>query len=869
MRIASLWRNWFRRHDADRALAEELDAYVALLTAEKIAAGIPDGDARRLARAEAGTAGTTEAVRDARRGARVDALIREIIQAARTLRRTPRFTVAAVVTLAIGLGAATAIFNLVNAALLRPLPFPHADRLAVLTEFHPRKAGRTGAPYPDLLEWERQNTVFAGMEAYWNIGVDGVVFGASGAPERLHYPIVTGGFFSLLGIAPSIGRSFTASDNIPGAGKVFIASDALWRRALSARHDAIGRTFVVDGSPYTLIGVLPPRLQFPDDCDIWFPLGVLNGFPTDRISHQFWVVGQLKDGVSIDRAQEEMSAIEHRLALAYPGTDDGWQVSVRSLRSEYIGNLRTTLLVLFGATGFILLIACASVANLTLARALGREREFGIRTALGASRTRLMMHCLVESGIVTAAGLAGGLLIAVVTRQVLFATTPLGSSRAITDRLDLRVWAFGAIVAAIVAAVIGAVPALNAIRRAPQDALRGGERTGTGRPARRAQNALVITELALTILLLSGAGLMARTLIALNRIDPGFAPDHLLTAQIALPDDAYPRAARRIAFHRELEARVGALPGVQSATIAEEVPFGGSAAFAGSFNVDDEPRGDWATARAAMDHAVSSSFFATLRIPLIRGRLPVASDSNVTVINRAMAAAFWPGGDPLGHRLMTLGDPNRPLLIIGIVGDVHTAGVDRAADPAMYVPGVTGRHVALAIRTTGDPLAVAREVRHIVATLDAGVAVYRFASMDQLIDASLGPRRLGLVLLASFAGFAVLVAAIGVFGLLTFTVSRRTREIGVRTALGARPRDILRSVGADGLALLGAGIMLGLIGAIVLTRFMRSLLFGVVPLDAATLGGAAITVAFVAVIAAYFPIRRALQVDPLTALRAE
>ncbi|MGH7583652.1 MAG: FtsX-like permease family protein, partial [Gemmatimonadales bacterium] len=407
------------------------------------------------------------------------------------------------------------------------------------------------------------------------------------------------------------------------------------------------------------------------------------------------------------------------------------------------------------------------------------------------------------------------------------------------------------------------------IRRAPQDALRGDSRSGTGRPARRAQNVLVITEIALTLLLLSGAGLMARTLIALRRVDPGFNPDHLLTAQIALPDDAYPRAARRIAFHRELMARTATLPGVRSVTIADEIPFGGRAGFAESFNIEGEPRVDWATGHAAMALQVSTSFFHTLGVPLIRGRLPAEGDSDVVVINRAMAAAFWPGGDPLHHRISTLDEPKRPLQIIGIVGDVHAAGVDRAERPSMYVPGVSSRHVSIAIRTSGDPLAIARDVRRIVAALDPGVAIYRFASMDQLIDASLGSRRLGLVMLASFAGFALLVAAIGVFGLLSFTVSRRTREIGVRTALGAGPRDILRSVGSDGLTLLGAGIVLGLVGAVALTRFMATLLFGVAPLDAVTLGAAASAVTLVAVLAAYLPIRRALRIDPLTALRTE
>ncbi|MGH7584514.1 MAG: ABC transporter permease, partial [Gemmatimonadales bacterium] len=462
MRNTSFWRNLFRRREVDRALADELDAYVALLAAEKVAAGVPADEARRLARAEASTASTTEAVRDARSGARLDALIRELRQGVRTLRRTPRFTVAAVATLAIGLGAATAIFNLVNAALLRPLPFPNPDRLTILTEFREGKTDKTGAPYPDLLEWQRQNTVFTRMAGYWNIGVDGVVFGANGGPERLHYAIVTGDFFPLLGIAPAIGRGFTAADefsagDVAGGAKVFVASNALWRGALGARTDVIGKSFVIDGASYTLIGVLPPRMQFPDDCDLWFPLGVLPMLPADRISHQFWAIGQLKPGVAVQRAQAEMSAIEHRLAVAYPATDDGWQVSIRPLRSEYVGNLRTTLMVLLGAVGFILLIACASVANLTLARALGRDREFAIRTALGASRGRLMVHCLVESGLVTAAGLAIGLFLALVTRQILFATTPLEASHAMTSQLDVRVWAFGALLAGITAVAIGLV----------------------------------------------------------------------------------------------------------------------------------------------------------------------------------------------------------------------------------------------------------------------------------------------------------------------------------------------------------------------------------------------------------------------------
>lgn len=867
-RLRYFWRNVVHRREVERALREELGAYVELLTAEKVAGGMTAERARRAARAECGVVLTTEAVRESRTGAWLDAWRREIGQAVRSLRRARRFTGAAILTLTIGLGASTAIFAVVNAALVRPLPFPHPDRLAILTEYNPRKTQRTGASYPDLHDWQQQNVVFSTLAGYWNLPDDGVIVGA-GTAERVHYAIVTNALFPVLGIRPAIGRTFAPSEGLPGRGKVFIASDALWHRAFGGRTDAVGRAFRIDGEPYVLIGVLAPRVQFPDDCDVWFPLGTLGRLPADRISHQFWAVGRLRAGVTLQRAQSDMSAIAGRLAGAYPGTNTDWQVSVRPLLDDYVGDVRTALLVLLGAVGFILLIACASVANLTLARALTRDREFAIRTALGASRGRLILHCLVESAVVTGAGLVLAAAFTMFTRKLVFAVTTIGTFRAISDRLDFRVWVFGALGAVVTSLVIGMVPALHAIRRMPYDSLRATPSGGVGRRARRVQHALVVIELAVTLVLLAGAGLMARTLVELRRVDPGFDPDRLMTMEVALPDALYPSQSRRVNYSSGLLTRVSALPGIRSAALADAVPFGGDPEFAESFNVAGEPVLDWATASAAVDHQVSATYLATLRIPLRAGRLFTDRDSNVVVISHAMADAFWPGQDPIHRRIATLDEPTRWLDIIGVVGDMRTAGFDQRANPAMYVHGQSWRHMSLVLRTDGDPVALIPMVRRTIAALDPDVAVYRMTTMERLMERSTGSRRLGLVVLAAFAGFALVIAAVGVFGLLAFAMSRRTREIGIRTALGARRGDILRSVGMEGARPVAIGVVLGVAAAVALTRFMRSLLFGVAPIDPLALGGAAALVAIVALIAAYGPIRRGLAIDPVRVLREE
>jgi putative ABC transport system permease protein len=871
-KLRSLWRNITRRERLDRALDEELAGYLELLIAEKIGAGTAPDEARRLARAECGVTSVTEAVRDVRAGASLSAFTGDVRHAVRALRRTPGFTLATVLTLAVGLGAATTIFTLVNSALLRPLPFVAADRLALITEFSSAKTTRTGAPYPDVLEWQRQNSSFATMAGYWNVPGDGVVFGSAGDPERLHYTIVSNQFFPVLGVRPALGRGFAGLENIPGQGNVFIASDGLWRRALGARADALGQRYLIDGTMYTLVGVLPPGIQFPDDQDIWLPLGALDGFPLDRVSHQFWVVGRLKPGVSFAHAQAEMSAIQKRLGVAFPVTDADWKVTVRPLVDEYVGDIRTSLLVLFGAVGFILLIAAASVANLTLTRALTREREFAIRTALGASRRRLIRHCLIESGLITGAGLTLALAFAAVTHKALFAFTTLGTSRVLAPRFDLRVWIFGALVATLTCLVVGLTPAWYALRKAPQDALRGTPGSGSGgrgRAGQRLRNGLVVTELALTLLLLAGAGLMARSFVQLRHVDPGFNPDRLLTLQVALPDASYPGRQRRDAFYGELLTHVARLPGVRAAASSDELPLKLGTDFGESFNIVGRPILDWSRAPAALNHPVSASYFATMQIPIVRGRGFQPGDSNVMVIDRAMAELFWPGIDPLGQQVATLDAPHRPMTIVGMVGNVRSTGLDRSGVPEMYFPGSGWSHLTLEIRTDGDPMALVRSVRRTVTALDRRVPVYRVAAMTDLMAESLGTRRFDLIVLAAFAAFALLIAAIGVGGVLAFTVSRSTHDIGIRNALGAGPRDILRSVGGPAARLVGFGVAVGLVSAAGLTRFMTSIVYGVAPIDALSFGGATVLVVIVALGACYLPIRRALRVDPLLALRQD
>jgi predicted permease len=857
---------WFRRkRDFEQQMSEELRFHLEHQIAANIAAGMTPEEARRQARLKLGAVeGVKEGCREERRGFWLETLWTDVRYGLRILRKSPGFTTVAVLTLALGIGANTAIFSVVDAVLLRSLPFKNADRLVDLTEYRPAGVDTGGVSYPDYLAWQQQNTVFDETAAYFLINASNdIVLGGPLSTERARYSTVTNSFFSILGVEPAQGHGFSAQDEIPGGAKVFLVSDAIWHSVFGGDRRAIGKSYLLDGENFTLIGVMPPGFDFPKGCGIWVPTSTLgtSGLQ-DRISHAYHVLGRLRGGTNLSQAAAQIETIQQRLAKAYPATDTDWHVRAEPLLDAIVGSVQTSLFVLLGAVGFILLIACTNVVNLMLARASAREKEFAIRSALGAGRMRLLRQNLTEAFLIVCISLALALVFAKWGLALAVSLTSIHLPRMESFRLSLPVLAFMCAVAALTTILVGLVPALQASRQDPQGALRDIQYGGGG--------GLIVSEVALALLLLCGAGLMLRSFVQLIRVNPGFQTEHLLTMKIALPGGAYPRSAQTLAYLDRLLERLRALPGVQSVAAASTLPLSGESDW-GTFLIAGRATPDWTKASASSWRGVSVDYFRTLGIPLLRGREFTVADAkkqNTIIINEAMAKKFWPGADPIGQQILNR-DQRDPLEIIGIVGDTKGLGLDAEAKPEMYTLTRGFWYAFLLLRTNQEPSAAASTVTAQITALDRGVPVYLVATMDQLLSRSVAPERFNLFLLALFAALALTLAAVGIYGVLAFSVSRRTHEIGIRMALGAHPRDILRLITRQGMTLVLLGIVFGVAGAVVLTRLMASLLYAVSPTDPATFLAAAVLLASVAIVACFIPARRAMRVDPVVALRHE
>ncbi|HEV2387642.1 MAG TPA: ABC transporter permease [Candidatus Acidoferrales bacterium] len=868
-------RSLFRRRQADGELDEELRDHVERKAREYAGRGMSGEGARRAALIElGGLEQAKEACRDARRVNWVQDMVQDLRYGSRILRKSPGFTTVVVVTLALGIGANTAIFSVVDSILLRSLPFKGADRLVDITEYDPGRVDSAGVPFPDYVVWKQQNTVFEETAAYFLINASNdVVLGGASSAERERYSTVTNSFFDILGVHPERGHGFSASDEVPGGAKVFLASDALWRGMLGGDPHAIGKTYLLDGENYTLAGVMPPGFDFPKGCSVWVPTSTLGARGLhDRISHPYHVLGRLRPGTSLSQAEAQIETIQERLAKAYPNAEADWHVRAQPLLDEIVGDVKPSLLVLLDAVGFILLIACTNVVNLMLARSSAREREFAIRSALGAGRMRLLRQNVAEgfllvsmSSVLAVAFAKWGLALAV-------SLTSVHLPRMESLRLSVPLLAFLAAVAALTTSLVGLAPALQGSRQDPQGGLREGQRAGTmGRRSQRLRNGLVVSEVALALVLLCGAGLMLRSFLQLNRVNPGFQPGHLLTFKVALPGAEYPKSEQTKAFFDRLLERLPSIPGVRDAAAITFLPLSGQSDW-GRFEIEERPAVDWSHAPLVDGGGgVSINYFRTLGIALLRGREFTTADAqnrNTIVINEATAEKFWPGADPLGQHIVGRNRSN-PREIIGIVADVKSAGLDAQDEPEMYAPYGGAWYMNFVLRTNQEPASVIFAVRAQVAALDKGVPVYQVATMDQLLSRSLAPERFDLFLLALFGLLALGLAAVGIYGVLAFSVSGRTQEIGVRQALGAHQGDILRLIVRQGMKLAVAGILLGIGGAAILTRLMASLLYGVSATDPETFLAAAVLLAMVAMMACYVPARRATRVAPMAALRCE
>ncbi len=791
----------------------------------------------------------------------------------RGLRRSPSFTAVAVATLALGIGVNTAVLGIVNGVLLRPFPLPRADRLVVIREDMPEKGmfGMTASP-PNYLDWKSQNRSFTDLAAYER-NSDPVT--GDGEPEQIDYALTTEGFFRVLGVRPELGRIYGADDFAAGRAHVVVLSHAFWLRRFGGRPDAIGSVLRIGGEPYTVIGVAPPEVALPTGShELWAPLDFGPNVERERGAHYISVIGRLRDGVSLTAAEAEMKGIAARLAAAYPDKNKGHTVSLRTLKEQIVGKAKPALLVLTGAVALVLLIACANVANLLLARGARREREIAVRRALGASRARTVRQLLTESILLAAGGTAAGVALAALADRLIVRFGPAGIPRLAEAGIDGTVLAATAVIAAGTAVLFGLAPALRATSATLTVSLRE-TASGTAPGRRQARDFLVAGEMALALLLLAGAGLLVKSFARLVRVDPGFRPDHVLTFDLGL-DAKYGDSAARSDFYRSLLAELDRIPGVRASGAVFCAPLSKSS-FSSSFTVDGAPVAK--SDEPSMNlRVVSPDYFSTMRIPLVAGRLFTDADRRggrrVLLVTQSAARRFWPRDDAIGKYVRMGARPVKEDVegtIVGIVGDTHDDALSEPPEPAAYFPldqvGVSG--LTVVVRAAQRPESVGSAVRETVRRMDRDLPVVGMTTMEDVVSQSVSAPRFYALLLAIFSATALVLAAIGIYGVLSYAVAARTREIGVRIAIGARRTQVVGMVLAGAARLAAIGLAAGLAAALLLTRLLSGFLFGVKPFDPATYAAVSAILFGVALLAALVPARRASSVDPMTALRQD
>jgi putative ABC transport system permease protein len=884
-RLRSLARNLLHRGETDRELSDELDAYLELRIEEKVASGSTPDEARREALLEmGGAAQVEESVRDVRKGAFFETLARDARSGVRLLARSPGFTAAAVLALTLGIGASAAIFTVVNGVLLRPLAYGRPEGLAVL--LHRARNPVSPANYED---WTRMNGVFSGMGAAesWSPNASDEGTGATEAAESVTAVRVTSGLLDFLEVRPLMGRLFLPGEDEPGREHEVVLGYRIWQRRFGGDRDVLGRSVRLNGETYTVVGVMPRSFEFPPfwerGAELWAPLP-LGARKTARESQSLRIFARLAHGRTLAEASAEMAAITGRLEREYPGTNR--DVTVRSIHETVIRGVRPALLVLLGAVAFVLVIACANVAHMLLARASARQKEIAVRTALGAGRSRILRQLLTESLVLAGLGGAGGLLLAWGGVRALVALGPADVPRLETISLDGRILVFTLAVSIATGVAFGLAPALQASRRDLTDALREGERGSTeGAGRSRLRSLLVGSELSLALVLTVGAGLLIRSFLALMAVNPGFDAKNVLTMIVSIAGSSEADPDRRAGFYTAMLAKVAKVPGVQSVSATNHLPLAGDI-WGFPFRVEGRPEAKPGESPSAAFRASFPGYFSTMRMPLVRGRDFTAADRlgapDVVIVNQRLADLHFPGEDPIGKRL-TVDNPGKEPLwrtVVGIAPNAVRSDWAAEAEEELYIPFLQSRqylqspgwplqYATVVVRSDGDPTRVAAPVRAAIASLDRAVAVSEAQTMEHVVSRSQAEPRFYLLLLGSFAAVAVALAALGIYGVMSYSVSRRFHEIGIRMALGAERAEIVRLIVGEGMRVAAAGAAVGLIGAFAVTRLMRSLLYGVRPTDPATFTAVALFLAAVALGASWIPARRATRVDPLTALRHE
>jgi len=875
----------FRKERAESEMDDELRFHLEKQVEQNIAGGMSPEAARYAALRQFGNVGAVkEECRDSWGLRFINELLQDLRYGLRQLRRNPGFTAVAVLTLALGIGANTAIFSVVNSVLLNPLPYPQPERLAALFSHKPQFTYGS-ISYPNYLDWVRENHSFSAMAAF---RPDSLNLTGMGEPERVPVEMVSAGFFPLLGVKPVIGRTFSSQEDQVGGAPVALVGDGFWKRRFGQSPDILGKAITLAGTSYTIIGVIPSTFNYSagnfDPSDVYVPIGQWNQplFRDRRVGMGMNAVGRLKPGVTIEQARSDMDTLGRRLAEAYPDANKNTGVTLVPLKQAVVGGIQPYLLVLLAAVGFVLLIACVNVANLSLARSTGRAREFAIRIALGAGRRRVVRQLLTESVLLALAGGGLGLLVATWGLQAALKVLPEALPRVQEVHLDARVLLFTLAASLLTGILFGLAPALKTSAADIQATLKEGGR-GSSAGRHRTQRTFVVVEMALAVILLASAGLMIRSLASLWSVDPGFDPRHLIVFRASFHPEKSPEAIRTT--WSEIHDKLSALPGVEAVSLSMAGrPLQGDSEV--EFWLEGQPKpASQSQMKKTLYYLVQPDYLKAMKVPLLRGRFLTSEDNEhapfVTVIDDQFARLYLPGENPIGKRI-NFDVINATAEIVGVAGHVKQWGLDESKAPPVlaqcylatsqipdrFVPLIAS-NLAVVMRTAGSPGAQAGAIRHAIGQIDSQAAVYAIVPMRRIISDRLASQRFSMILMAIFAGLALIMASVGIYGVVSYVTSQRTHEMGIRMALGAERSDVLKMVVGQGLKLALMGVAIGIAGSLALTRFLASLLYGVKPTDPLTFTAVSLVLIAVALLACYIPARRASKIDPMVALRYE